>query len=33
MPDYEVKPEPEDIITGEDRVLNFVLEELILKKK
>lgn len=33
MPDYEVKPEPEDIITGEDRVLNFVLEELILEGK
>ena len=29
MPDYEVKPEPGDIITGEDRVLDFVLEELI----
>lgn len=29
MPDYEVKPKPEYIITGEDRVLNFVLEELI----
>ena len=29
MPDYEVKPEPEDIITGLDRVLNFVLEYLI----
>lgn len=29
MPDYEVKPEPEDIITGLDRVLNFVLEDII----
>ena len=29
IPDYEVKPKPDDLITGEDRVLNFVLEELI----
>jgi hypothetical protein len=29
MPDYEVKPKSEDLISGEDRVLGFVLEELI----
>jgi hypothetical protein len=29
LPDYEVRPRPEDLLTGEDRVLNFVLEELV----
>jgi C-terminal processing protease CtpA/Prc len=29
IPDYEVKPQPRDLITGEDRTLNFVLEKLI----
>ena len=27
MPDYEVKPKSEDLISGEGKMLNFVLEE------
>lgn len=26
LPDYEIKPQPEDLITGEDRALNLVLD-------
>jgi len=26
IPDFEVKPEPEDLVTGRDRVMEFTIE-------